>query len=289
VKGLRIFGMVALAAWAAGLAADTTVHAVTALPNTPGFTVLADPKSDSTRDLVNAMNDYYFSQLIVNNAEGARNDFNDRIRWEFHLGVAGAVDPKYVPQGPDFWHGVGTSRFFTMGIKYNLTNPKIVNPNDVRSELQRLRQLLKVRSYAFNDDIDAESARMLQELQDYDGRFWFKRWSLGIDFPWVTAQGEYYNYTQYGSSGTTNYNFNASTSSTPGFNFSDPCFYLGTDLGDSLTLKLGYSAQNQIVMGMSMDLSTPVFTYATQFFNYLRTFSGAPNATSAFPANIPGL
>jgi hypothetical protein len=287
LKTAQYFGILALAAWAAAAAADTTVHAVTALPNTPGFTVLADPKNDSTRDLVNAMNDYYFSQLIINNAEGARNDFNDRIRWEFHLGVAGAVDPKYVPAGPDFWHGVGTERFFTMGIKYNLNNPKIVNPNDVRSELQRLRHLLKVRSYAFNDDIDAESARMLQELQDYDSRFWFKRWSLGIDFPWVT-QGQSFNYNQNGPLGSGGYNLNINTGNGAGLDYGDPFFYLGSDLGDSLTLKLGYSAQNQVMLGLSMDFSTPVFTYAAQFFTYLRTFSGAPAATAAFPANIPG-
>jgi hypothetical protein len=43
------------------------------------------------------------------------------------------------------------------------------------------------------------------------------------------------------------------------------------------------------MLGLSMDLSTPVFTYATQFFNYLRTFSGAPSATSAYLPNLPGL
>jgi hypothetical protein len=226
-------------------------------------------------------------------SQAARNHFNDRINWELHLGASQAMYPGAVAALPDYRNSsTGSYQFFSAGLKYNLTNPKMVKPNDVLAEIKRLRNLLAVRKFDFSDELAAECDRMELETKDYLSHYWFKRFSIGVEFPYST-RGFYYNKTdQNYQSDKNGYNPNSenTTSSygngyTPGFDFSNPFFCLGTDLGDYLTLEVGYSAKNHFMAGISLDISTPLFSLGMDFFNYIRTFSGAPNASS-YPAGV---
>jgi hypothetical protein len=284
-SGLLFFALVANACL---VNAATLVHSPVSLPNTGGLSLQAPIEGQQTMDLIDKVNEYAYAQLLIDSGEAARNHFNDRIHWEFHLGAAGALYPGSIGALPDYQDGAtGTYGFFTAGVKYNLNNPKMVNAYDVLGELKRLDNLLQVRTFPFSEEMRAECKRMIAEDQAYIDDFWFKRWSVGIDFPYLTRG---YTYGQqswiYPNSSTNNQvytNTNYGGTYAPGFDFSNPFFFVGTDFGDVLTLKLGFSAHDQVMLGLSTDISTVMFTLGQDFFNYIKSFSGAPSASGLTP------
>ena len=254
--------------------AAALVHGPATLANTGGLSLQAPINAPETLDLIDKVNEYAYAQLLIDSGEAVRNHFNDRIRWEFHLGFNEALGPGNLNDKLNYNRSAAN---FTSGIKLNLKDRKMVNPWDVLSEIRRLKNLLQVRHYAFSDELAAECDSMEKDTRAYLDDFWFKRWSVGVDFAYST-RGPVYGVSGFGG-------FNSYGNGAPGFDFANPYIYVGTDLGDYITLKAGASVHGDVMVGMSTDISTPVFALGTDFFNYLRNFSGAPQASN-YPAGL---
>lgn len=279
-----------------GLNAVQLDHYPAYLANTAGLTLQAPVSDTQTVQIVDKLNEYYYAQLLLDSGEAVRNKFNNRVRWEFHLGAAAGVAPGRDNGLPDYADGATAfGQMFTAGVKLNLTNPKMVRPWEVLSEAKRLRGLAQVRPFPFAEALDKEAEQTESATKAYLDDFWFTRWSVSVDFPFMT-RGSNSSFDDSRSESTSTVggstysqsrsSYSYGSSYTPGFDFGNPVISLGTDLGDLLTLKAGYSARNFVMVGLSMDLSTPVFGLGQDFFYFLRSFSGAPNATSYQPMSF---
>jgi hypothetical protein len=257
-----------------------------ALPAADNIQIQQNAKDPGTADLVDRMNAYRMQVDLANSIEALQNRYNNRVRWEMHLGAGTAFAP--APGGPVKGVGVydsaGNYSFFALGLKANLNNLKLPRPENLLGEVTRLRTLLGVHKYDSTESLLAECDRIEAGTKKYMNDFWFKRWSVSVNFPFLyrSALGSSYYYSSSGSGYYIYENRYTNNDPYPNFDWSNTTFTLGCDLGDFVTLQAGLSARNHISFTLSTDISTPVSLVATDFYALLRGFSGTGTSRGLF-------
>lgn len=267
-----------LLALSSALSAADMEHSGPSSPGIESISIQQDAKDPSTGDLVDKMNAYRMQIELANSIEALQNRYNNRIRWEMHVGAGTAFAPDAggPVQGVGVYNRQNNYNVFALGLKANLGHLKLPRPENILGEITRLRTLLGVHKYESTAKLLAECDRIETGTKQYMDEFWFKRWSLGVSFPFLyRSQLGYSSYIYSNGPGYTyNENRYISSDNNPSFDWGNSSVFLGYDLGDFLTLQAGLSAKNHFSFSVSTDLSTPVSLVAGDFYRMLRTFSG---------------
>ncbi len=254
------------------------------MPAIESIQVQQDAKDPSTGELVDRMNAYRMQVELANSIEALQNRYNDRVRWELHFGAGGAIAPSTdgPVQGVGVYDNAGAYSLLSLGLKANLGNLKLPRPHRILGEVTRLRTLLGVHKYESTEKLLAECDRIEAGTKNYMDEFWFKRWALGVSFPFlyrsVNGYSERrYDYSVPGQSSTQSETIYSSD--RPVFDWANTSVFLGYDLGDFVTLQAGYSVRNHVSLTVSLDTSTPVTLMATEFYHMLRGLAGTTQGT----------
>jgi len=154
-----------------------------------------------------------------------------RIYLEFHLGGGVNYD-----RSQDTFGLIGMVSF-----KLNLTSPKIPNYTKIIADIHRLRYLIKSSGFSPPEGAKDRIDEIERRLIHYHHRFWFKRFSFGVSIPFQNV-----NYS-------------------PSFNYQDTYLCFGCDFGDIITIQLGANMNQKVMVGLSIDLSTPLYSLAEDF------------------------
>ncbi len=128
--------------------------------------------------------------------------------------------------------------------KYNLSNPKIPNAKDMLVDIHELRYLVRLTNMRLPAECEKRLNRIENDIKKYESRFLCRRFSIGVAIP--------------------------ITSITPDFDFDEPYFVVGCDVGDVLTFLGGINIDTKnIYLGVSIDLSTPLLSLSHNFKNVL--------------------
>ncbi len=212
-----------------------------------GITKNINLHDSSSYSIVDRLNEYEILNSVLNLSKDIDDRSRERIYFEVHA-------------GPGLWHSTTgpkehrDSVGIFMSFKYNLHNPKRVRNNYVLTRIAKLRNILSVTEFPFKDSMLIRAKKIEDEITEYEQHFWWKRLSVGFG---------YYFDGIYG------------TEHQPIVGF------IGYDFGDHLTLQTGLSNHSQLYIGASVDISTPAYIFAQNFFNIVlrKTNLGSGSST----------
>jgi len=206
--------------------------------------------NDSTSaPLIDKINEYSLKVNAIRTLEELEKNFSNRIRWEFHFGTGTGYD-----RMTDSVQGA-----LMVSVKLNLNNPKLPSPKNILAKANKIRNYLAIGHYEFADNANRRLDSIEGGTKEYLDQMWWKRLSIGLSFLKVNT---------------------TETRSSLAYTFDAPAFFVGYDFGDILTMQLGYSYFRQYgYLGASLDISTPVYLMASNFYNMLRGFGNTPNGS----------
>lgn len=199
---------------------------------------------------------YNYNYLALAELEAIENRIFDRVLWEFHAGV-GAYAPRQM------------YKCGFIGVKMNLSNGKIVDAQRLKARIHKLQGYLALTgNKGARQEASLSRASQLEEIIDtYNQQFFWKR--LGIAF-WVPLYGEYRTEIMTHTDSTLITQRSTVTSRTLYQDFSQSAAALTYDLGDRITLSLGFNLDRRLFFGASVDISTPTSEFVNSFRNELK-------------------
>lgn len=227
--------------------------------------------SKNDTDIIDKINEYNVRQILANEYLKINKMAQDKVYFEGHLGMSG----NYFAGGSDTYNilkGLNTNTTsinMNLLLKFNLVNPKMPYYNNyLISEIRYLEELIQQYGFTLSDSASKQLESLKKEIKTYQEQFWYKRISLGIGFPFniLLDSGTFFN-----QDNNTNHTVDLYNSL---FATQDIFFFVGYDLGDYVTLELGSNIYlNRIFLGVSIDITTPMYLSSSRFFDFLsRTF-----------------
>ena len=141
------------------------------------------------------------------------------------------------------------------GLKFNLFNYKLSNPDDIVAKILQLDELQNQNSV----NISAANKQIIESIRSEIKNYEYKKWlrpSIAVEFPF--------------------YDF-----ATTRFTAKTIFVSIGYDIGDIACVKIGYSPSHTILVGFSIDVSTPVYAASQNFFRLATNAYKVPGFTSA--------
>jgi hypothetical protein len=200
--------------------------------NVSGFFDVNDSNSVTPID---KMNSYYIMQDILYLTHKIEDDADNRIHLEFHVGGGMNFDSE----------NDTTNLLGAISFKLNLFNPKIPNARGIVADINELRNLIEITGFELSGNSETRINGIYDRLEKYNSEFWWKRLSVGVSAPIINI--DY----------------------SPNFDFKKSYLFLGYDFGDVLTLQVGMNTDKEMLIAVSVDLSTPLYSFAEDFKNMI--------------------
>src|SRR4030042_2849195 len=198
----------------------------------PGFTGFYDVNDSNSVNIVDRYQSYYLMRDILKIQHQIEEQADNRIHFEFHIGAGATYDVDIDTILPTAF----------ISFKFNLFNPKRPNSREVINNINELRNLTSITGFELPDESGMKVDAIYDDYNRYNRQFWGKMVSIGFSSPMLSNPYDY-----------------------PFFDFEKSHVCLFYDFGDVLTLQGGMNFDENLIIGLSVDLSTPLFSLAEDF------------------------
>lgn len=215
----------------------------------PGFTGFYDVNDSSSINIVDRYQSYYIMRDILKLQHQIEDQADNRVHFEFHVGGGMGYDADN-----DTIFPIGFISF-----KFNLFNPKRPNSKEVINSINELRNLTSITGFELSDASIMKIDAIYDDCNKYNRQFWWKRISVGFSTP-LLDRGYDWPYFDYKKSYI--------------------CVYY--DFGDVLTMQGGMNRDENLMIGLSVDLSTPLLSLAEDFKSMVSRLFRLPDRGSGY-------
>ena len=204
---------------------------------------------------IDAINTYDMENYLLGKIEDLFDDFEKKYYLEFHIGAKYNVLTDMYLKVDEVQDGVFEEVPIKISpevlIKLNLFNPKIYNSNILLNKILIIREIVTYYKIDLSPETWVKVNYIENYLKKYEEQMFFKRISVGIGLPFELNPEE-------------NYQDNLVIDKMN--------IFLGYDVMDIVTINLGYNIVtfDEIYLGASFDISTPVINASDVFSDYVK-------------------